>query len=172
MKSNRIAGLLFGVVAAAALGASANAQPAPPPPPAAAAIPVGQPTIVGPALYVSDMARSLRFYRDALGMTVRFQFGPKDKPDVVIGFGADPMKPSLLLLTDRSVTPPRKVEQAHGFDRVVVMVNDTPALVEKLRAAGFAASLPREVHGTSMMMMVTDPDGYKVEVIDTKPVRH
>ena len=51
------------------------------------------------------------------------------------------------------------------------MLEDTPALAERLRAAGFAASLPREVHGTSMMMMVTDPDGYRVEIIDTKPVR-
>jgi len=130
-----------------------------------------QPTIVGPALYVSDMARSLHFYRDVLGMTVRIQFGPKDKPDVMIGFGSDPSKPCLLLLSDRSPTP-RRIEHPHGFDRFVIMLEDTPALAQKLRAAGFEASLPHEVHGTSTMMMVTDPDGYKVEIIDTKPVRH
>lgn len=156
------------VLAAAAFSVSvAMAQPALPAPGTA---PVMQPTIVGPALYVSDMARSLRFYRDVLGMTVRIQFGPKDKPDVMIGFGADPSKPCVLLLSDRSPSP-RKIEHPHGFDRFVIMLEDTPALAQKLRAAGFEASLPREVHGTSTMMMVTDPDGYKVEIIDTKPVR-
>lgn len=167
MKLNPMLALLGAATAAVSPLSPAFAQPAQPAP---GSVPVMQPTIVGPALYVSDMERSLRFYRDVLGMTVRIQFGPKDKPDVMIGFGADPSKPCLLLLSDRSPTP-RRIEHPHGFDRFVIMLEDTPALAEKLRAAGFAASLPREVHGTSMMMMVTDPDGYTVEIIDTKPVK-
>ena len=165
MKAIHMLALLGAATIAVLPLSGALAQPA-----AAPAAPAMQPTIVGPALYVSDMERSLRFYRDALGMTVRIQFGPKDKPDVMIGFGADPSKPCVLLLSDRSPSP-RKIEHPHGFDRFVIMLEDTPALAERLRAAGFAASLPREVHGTSMMMMVTDPDGYRVEIIDTKPVR-
>jgi lactoylglutathione lyase len=168
MKTNDILALIS-AVAVLSLPAGGYAQSAPAAIAPAAAV-TAQSTIVGPALYVSDMARSLRFYRDALGMTVRIQFGPKDKPDVMIGFGADPSKPCVLLLSDRSGRPSR-IEHPHGFDRFVIMLPDTPALAERLRAAGFAASLPREVHGTSMMMMVTDPDGYKIEIIDTKPVK-
>lgn len=166
---------LIGAAAAAALGVSAaSAQPAAPPAAPAAApapAPAAQNSIVGTALYVTDVARSIRFYRDILGMTVRLQFGPKDKPDVLMGFGADPTKPNLMLLSDRSATPAAKIDHGHGFDRFVVMMADTPAVAARLRAAGFAAADPREVHGTSMMLMVTDPDGYKVEIIDTKPVR-
>jgi catechol 2,3-dioxygenase-like lactoylglutathione lyase family enzyme len=153
------------LLAASAVPSAVLAEPA-----SAISAPAMQPTIVGPALYVSDMARSLYFYRDILGMTVRMQFGPEDKPDVMVGFGGDPSKPCLLLLSDRSPTP-RKIEHPHGFDRFVIMVDDTSGLAQKLRAAGFAASLPRDVHGTSTMLMITDPDGYQVEVIDTKPVK-
>lgn len=166
MKTCRIFALLGVAAIAASALSTASAEPVAPVP-----APVMQPTIVGPALYVSDMARSLHFYRDLLGMTVRIQFGPKDKPDVMIGFGSDPSKPCLLLLSDRSPTP-RRIEHPHGFDRFVVMLEDTPALAEKLRAAGFEATPPREVHGASTMLMATDPDGYKVEIIDTRPVRH
>ena len=98
MKAIHMLALLGAATIAVLPLSGALAQPA-----AAPAAPAMQPTIVGPALYVSDMERSLRFYRDALGMTVRIQFGPKDKPDVMIGFGADPSKPCCCSATGRPV---------------------------------------------------------------------
>lgn len=155
-------------VAAAALAigwSSAFAQSAP------AARPVMANMIVGPGYYVSDMARSLRFYRDVLGMTVRLQFGPKDKPDVVVGFGADPSKPSLMLLSDRSGAAPRPIQHGHGYSRVAIMVADIRAVAARLKAAGFSPGEVRVVHGTSLMLMVDDPDGYKIELIGSSPVK-
>ena len=40
--------------------------------------------IVAPGYHVADVQRSLKFYRDILGMQVRMQYGPADKPDVVM----------------------------------------------------------------------------------------
>ena len=76
MKRTTIHALAFGLTLAATAGQAA-AQSALPP----AAAPAIANTIIGPGYHVSDMARSLRFYRDVLGMTVRLQFGPKDKPE-------------------------------------------------------------------------------------------
>jgi catechol 2,3-dioxygenase-like lactoylglutathione lyase family enzyme len=155
-------------VAVAALAmnwSSAFAQSAP------AAPPVVTNTIVGPGYYVSDMARSLRFYRDVLGMSVRLQFGPKDKPDVVVGFGPDPSKPSLMLLSDRSGAVARPIQHGHGYSRVALLMADVRDLSARLKAAGFSPGEIRVVHGSSLMMMVDDPDGYKIEIIDSRPVK-
>lgn len=128
-------------------------------------------SIVGPALYVSDMTRSLEFYRDVLGMTVRMQFGPEDRPDVVIGFGTDPRLPALMLLSDRIGPEPRRIEHGHGYDRFAMNVAHLPQVRAKLRTAGYETSEIKKVHGGYLMMMATDPDGYKVELLDSKPVK-
>jgi catechol 2,3-dioxygenase-like lactoylglutathione lyase family enzyme len=128
-----------------------------------------QGAMVGPALYVSDVARSLKFYTDGLGMQVRMKFGPEDRPDVVIGYGADPTQPGLMLLSDRTGPTPRKIEHVHGFDRIAFKMADLSILAARLRAAGFAPSEIRVVHENYRMMMVTDPDGYRFELIDNKP---
>lgn len=41
----------------------------------------------------------------------------------------------------------------------------------KLKAAGFSPGKIRVVHGSSLMMMVDDPDGYRIEIIDSRPVK-
>lgn len=51
------------------------------------------------------------------------------------------------------------------------MVADVRALSDRLKAAGFSPGEVRVVHGTSLMLMVDDPDGYKIEIIDSSPVR-
>jgi lactoylglutathione lyase len=126
--------------------------------------------IVGPAFYVTDMARSLRFYRDALGMTVRMQFGPKDQPEAVIGFGTDPRLPCLMLLSDKPGAA-EKIEHGHGYDRVALNVTDLRGFETKLKAAGYKTDEIRTVHGSILMMIATDPDGYRIELVQTPQAR-
>lgn len=137
--------------------------------PAAALERVAAPTvnmIVGPAFHVTDMTRSLHFYRDLLGMTVRMQFGPKDQPEAVIGYGADPRLPCLMLLSGKPGAA-EKIEHGHGYDRVALNVTDLRGYETKLRAAGYRTEEIRTVHGSILMMMATDPDGYRVELVET-----
>lgn len=152
-----------------ALAASPVVALAQPAAPSAANAPTG--SMVGPALYVSDIARSLKFYKDGLGMQVRMQFGPADRPDMVIGFGADPSKPGIMLLSDREGATPRKIEHVHGFDRIAFQMADLPTLAARLRAAGFSPGEIKVVHDNFRMMMVSDPDGYRYELIDIKPAK-
>lgn len=123
--------------------------------------------VMGAACYVADMARSLQFYRDALGMTLVMKFGPPDRPDVVLGFGSDPTKPSVMLLSDRSAPVPRKIEHGHGFDHLVLMMHDLPAIAARLQAAGFAPGKIGDAHGMARIMTVMDPDGYRIELIES-----
>lgn len=162
MKQSTIAMLL----AAALLPANALAQSVPPKP---VEPPASDKFIVGPAYYVTDMGRSLHFYRDVLGMTVRMQFGPKDRPDAVLGFGANPMLPSIMLLSDREEQGPRKVEHAHGYNRIAIHVSDMKAIEAALHEAGYKTTEVRRVHDTVLMMMATDPDGYAVELVSAAP---
>jgi catechol 2,3-dioxygenase-like lactoylglutathione lyase family enzyme len=140
-------------------------------------------SVVGPAFYVSDLARSLKFYREGLGMAVTMQFGadgaaldPKERaragrlaeghPNTVLSFGDDPMAPVIMLLRDGAPTGPRKIEHAHGYARLAVRIADLPAVSARLKAAGFEPSAIRGAHGTHQVMFVKDPDGYTVELVE------
>lgn len=151
------------VLASAALAIAAwpaFAQPAPPA--------MTLEGMVGPALYISDPDRSLKFYTEGLGMRLRMRFGPADRPDMVVGFGPNPADAGIMLITDKQ-GPVRPIQHAHGFDRIALRLPDLVAVSARLRAGGFAAGEIRTVHGSVRMMMVTDPDGYRIELIDSKP---
>lgn len=132
--------------------------------PAAAPAPAAN-TIVGPVMYVTDVSRSLKFYRDVLGMTVRGRFGPADKPSVSLGFSDDPRAPTVMLLSDHEGPTPRAIEHGHGYDRLALHVIDLPAIQARLRAAGYAATDIRKSHETHQVVWTNDPDGYKVEIV-------
>lgn len=141
------------------MAVSADAQE---PPPAV----VG--TMVGPAVYVSDPARSARFYTEGLGMKVRMRFGPPDRPDQLVGYGADPKQPCIMLLSEKTGTT-TPIQHGHGFDRIAFQVTGLAGLKDRLRKAGFAPGPIEVAHGSIQVMMLTDPDGYRIELIDTLP---
>jgi hypothetical protein len=72
----------------------------------------------------------------------------------------------LMLLSDRDPAGPRKIEHAFGFARLVLRHADLAGLAEKLRQSGFAPGETKQAHGTVRLMMLTDPDGYTVEIIE------
>lgn len=158
----RIAILSTGLIGLAMiLPAFAQQGPTQPPPAVSA--------IVGPGYHVADVQKSLKFYRDILGMQVRMQYGPADRPDAVIGFGTDPAATSIMLLSDRAGPTPRKVEHAHGYSRLAIRLADLSGTHRRLRAAGYVVSDIRVVHDVFLMAMATDPDGYQVELLGPRP---
>jgi lactoylglutathione lyase len=157
MKNPAALALILSSVLLSAGSASAQAPPT--------AAPLGK--FVGPMLYVTDMQKSLGFYRDALGMQVRGRFHDPAKPDISLAFGADASQPTIMLLNDKAATP-RKVEHPHGFERLVLTIYDLDAMLERLRAAGYTPSSVRNVDGVTIMAMVQDPDGYRLELVTAK----
>jgi catechol 2,3-dioxygenase-like lactoylglutathione lyase family enzyme len=140
-------------------------------------------SVVGPAFYVTDLARSLKFYREGLGMRVTMQFEPKGaaldvadrerrgllgtgNANTVLSFSADPTAPVIMLLPDNAETGPRKVTHGHGYARVAIRIANLGAVAQRLRQAGFKPGEIRGAHGTHQVMMVEDPDGYTVELVE------
>jgi catechol 2,3-dioxygenase-like lactoylglutathione lyase family enzyme len=143
------------------MGSPAAAQSAAP------AIPAEN--IVGPALYVTDPERSLKFYTEGLGMKLRMRFGPAGRPDMVVGFGTNPTDAGIMLVTDKE-GPIHPIEHSHGFDRIAIRLPGLEGVAVRLKAAGFQAGDIRLVHGFVRMMLVADPDGYRIELIDSLPI--
>jgi catechol 2,3-dioxygenase-like lactoylglutathione lyase family enzyme len=155
------------LIAAAAL--AGLALPAAAEAPAASAVPSA--SLIGPALHVGSVPRSLKFYVDGLGMKVGMEMGPPQRHETILTFGGDPRQPGIILLSDTTAATPPVIAQSNGFDRVVLRMPDLNATVLRLRAAGFA---PGEIHDVAMgyrMMLATDPDGYKYELVET-PSQH
>lgn len=137
--------------------------------PAVPAAPAG--ALIGPALHVGNVERSLKFYVDGLGMKVGMKMGAPQRRETILTFGGDPTNPGIILLSDETAATAPTIAQSNGFDRVVLRMPDLAATAAKLRAAGFA---PGEIHDVAMgyrMMLATDPDGYRYELVQTPPRR-
>lgn len=153
--------VLLGLAAAALVPVPASAEPAP------AAQVSG--SVVGPALFVSDIARSLRFYVDGLGMKVGMEMGPPARHETILTFGGDPRSAGIILLSDQTAATPPMIEQARGYDRTVLRIADLAAVQARLRAEGFQTSEIRDVAMGYRMMLATDADGYRLELVESRP---
>lgn len=145
---------------AGATGALAEGAPAPTTP-----SPAG--SLIGPALHVTDVNRALRFYVDGLGMNVLMSMGPPERHETMLGFGKDPRQPGIILLSDDTGAAPAPVTHGHGYDRVVMRLADLDTTSARLTAAGFAPSPIREVTMGYRMMLASDPDGYRLELVQS-----
>jgi lactoylglutathione lyase len=146
-------------LAVALLAAPVLAQTTAPPPRAG--------SLIGPALWVADKPRALHFYVDGLGMSLNMTMGAPARQESILGFSADPHQPGIILLCDTTATAPPAIDHGHGFDRVVLRMADLDATAARLKAAGFAPAPIRDVAMGYRMMLVTDPDGYKLELVQS-----
>lgn len=125
-----------------------------------------KPQVMYTGYFVSDIERSLRFYRDVLGMEKELQFDLGGGVyEMVLTFpGGDGR--GLILLWDTHRTKP--YERGDGYSRVVITVSDMDATLQHLRAHGvpFVKELvEREAYS---YCYVADPDGYAVEFLHLK----
>ena len=163
-------------LAAALISAPVMAGDSPPSPPASPpAPPSAKPTTItaaavalfGPALHVSDVGKAVKFYTEGLGMRVVMEMGPPKRHETMISFGTLPRQPGLILLSDGTAKTPPKIMQSNGFDRLVMRVNDLGEVVLRLRRLGYSASDVKDVAMGYRMATATDPDGYKLELVET-----
>jgi lactoylglutathione lyase len=119
-------------------------------------------------LRVGDLERSIAFYCENLGMKLLRR---KDYPGgrftlAFVGYG-DESTDSVLELTHNWDTD--RYEIGTGFGHVAIGVSDARAACERLRARG--VRITREPgpmkHGTTVIAFAEDPDGYKVELIES-----
>jgi lactoylglutathione lyase len=117
-------------------------------------------------LRVGDMPRSVKFYTEVMGMQL---LRTTDRPDqkyslAFVGYGSED-DASVLELTYNYGTD--KYDMGTAFGHIAIAVDDCYASCERIRAAG--GNITREAGpvkgGNTVIAFVTDPDGYKIELI-------
>ena len=117
-------------------------------------------------LRVGDLDRSIAFYTQVLGMTLnRRSENPEYRYSLAfVGFGRNPEHAEIELTYNWGVDT---YEMGTAFGHIALGVPDVAAACARIKAAG--GNVTREAGpvkgGTSVIAFVTDPDGYKIELI-------
>ena len=118
-------------------------------------------------LRVGDLQRSIDFYTKVLGMTMlRKTENPEYKYTLAfVGYGSNPDHAELELTYNWGVD---SYEMGSAYGHIALGVTDAYAACDKIRASG--GLVTREAGpvkgGSTVIAFVTDPDGYKVELIE------
>jgi predicted enzyme related to lactoylglutathione lyase len=109
----------------------------------------------------SDLDRSRRFYRDALGLAIYREFGPPDDPGVVFFLG-----PGLLEVSGHTASP------AGRSVMIWIQVRDVHAEHARLVAAGVPIiRRPATEPWGLIEMWIQDPDGTQIVLVEV-PADH
>ena len=117
-------------------------------------------------LRVGNLQRSIDFYTQVLGMSLlRTSENPEYKYSLAfLGYGKNPEHAELELTYNWGV---ESYEMGTAYGHIALGVPDAYAACEKIKAHG--GNVTREAGpvkgGSTVIAFVTDPDGYKVELI-------
>lgn len=122
-------------------------------------------------LRVGDLRRSVDFYTQVLGMKLlRTTRRPDQNYDLAfLGYGSNPEHAEIELTYNYGVD---RYELGTAYGHIAIGVPDVAATCAALRdkAAALGGAITREPGpvkgGTTVIAFITDPDGYKVELIE------
>ena len=120
-------------------------------------------------LRVGDLQRSIDFYTKVLGMTLlRTSENSEYKYTLAfVGYGNNPDHAELELTYNWGVD---KYEIGNAYGHIAISADDIVAACDSARANG--GNVTREPGpvkgGTTVIAFITDPDGYKIELIERK----
>ena len=118
-------------------------------------------------LRVGDLQRSIDFYTRVLGMKLlRTTERPEHKYSLAfVGYGTNPDHAEIELTYNYGVD---KYDMGTAFGHLALGVPDVYAACDAIRKGG--GNVTREPGpvkgGTTVIAFVTDPDGYKIELIE------
>ena len=118
-------------------------------------------------LRVGDLQRSIDFYTKVLGMTLlRTSENPEYKYTLAfVGYGNNPDHAELELTYNWGVD---KYDMGSAYGHIAISADDIYKTCDQVRAAG--GNITREPGpvkgGTTVIAFITDPDGYKFELIE------
>jgi lactoylglutathione lyase len=121
-------------------------------------------------LRVGNLQRSIDFYTKVMGMQLLRTI---DRPDqqyalAFVGYGKNPEHAEIELTYNYGVDT---YDLGSAYGHIAIEVPDAYAACEKIRTHG--GNVTREAGpvkgGSTVIAFVTDPDGYKIELIERKP---
>ena len=122
-------------------------------------------------LRVGDLQRSIDFYTQVLGMRLlRTTHRPEQGYDLAfLGYGSNPEHAELELTYNHGVD---RYELGTAYGHIAIGVGNVAATCEAVRSKAMAlgGAITREPGpvkgGSTVMAFITDPDGYKIELIE------
>jgi lactoylglutathione lyase len=120
-------------------------------------------------LRVGDLQRSIDFYTKVLGMTLlrTSENAEYNYTLAFVGYGSNPEHAELELTYNWGVD---KYEMGTAYGHLAISADDIVAACDSVRANG--GNVTREPGpvkgGSTVIAFVTDPDGYKIELIERK----
>jgi len=120
-------------------------------------------------LRVGDLQRSIDFYTKVLGMTL---LRTSDNPEyqytlAFVGYGSNPDHAELELTYNYGTS---NYELGTAYGHIAISADDIVAACDAARANG--GNVTREPGpvkgGNTIIAFITDPDGYKIELIERK----
>ncbi len=122
-------------------------------------------------LRVGNLQRSIAFYTEALGMTLlRTTERPEQKYDLAfVGYGRNPGHAEIELTYNYGT---EHYDLGNAFGHLAIGVPNVAATCDAVRAkaATLGAAITREPGpvkgGSTVIAFITDPDGYKIELIE------
>ncbi len=125
-------------------------------------------------LRVGNLQRSIDFYTQVLGMQLlRTSENPQYRYSLAfLGFeGGNPGQAEIELTYNWGVD---RYELGTAYGHIALGVTDAYAACEKIKAAG--GNVTREAGpvagGSTVIAFVTDPDGYKIELVQIKSITY
>ena len=121
-------------------------------------------------LRVGNLQRSIDFYTQVMGMQLlRTTERPEQKYSLAfVGYGRNPDHAEIELTYNHGVD---HYELGTAYGHIALEVPDCAAACARIRAGG--GNVTREAGpvqgGTTVIAFVTDPDSYKIELIERKP---
>ncbi len=120
-------------------------------------------------LRVGNLQRSIDFYTQVMGMQLlRTSENPEYRYTLAfVGYGDESAEAVIELTHNWDVD---QYELGEGYGHIAIETDDIYATCDKIRAGG--GHITREPGpvkgGTTVIAFVEDPDGYKLELIDSK----
>ena len=120
-------------------------------------------------LRVGNLQRSIDFYTQVMGMKLlRTTERPEQRYSLAfVGYGNNPEHAEIELTYNHGVDA---YDLGNAYGHIAIEVPDAYAACEKIRTNGGAVT--REAGpvkgGATVIAFITDPDGYKVELIERK----
>ena len=117
-------------------------------------------------LRVGNLQRSINFYTQVLGMTLlRTSENPQYKYSLAfVGYGNNPDHAEIELTYNHGTD---SYDMGTAYGHIALGVPDAYAACDKIKASG--GNVTREagpvMGGSTVIAFVTDPDGYKIELI-------
>ena len=122
-------------------------------------------------LRVGNLQRSIDFYTQVLGMQLlRTTERPEQQYTLAfLGYGRNPEHAEIELTYNHGVD---RYELGTAYGHIAIGVDDVAGICDSVRdkAAALGGAITREAGpikcGTTVIAFITDPDGYKIELIE------